>query len=741
MTIASTPAVLVVDDNAGKRLALKAVLLPLGYTVVEADSGIAALRCLLRQDFAVILLDVSMPGIDGFETAALIRQRQQSERTPIIFITAKASDDLRLADRYAQGAVDFIFAPVAPAELRAKVTVFADLFNESRNLATRAEEAQMSADQLRLLTQAAPIGMFQTDARNRYVYTNPHWTEITGVTAEDAAGQPRDAVLGTERDDGPSEGGQRFDLRPPDHGEDLVVHVVSSPIHGDDGMLTGSVGTLADITAEVSAAATMAAARDEATAASRMKSDFLANMSHEIRTPMNGVLGMTDLLLETALDDRQRDYAQTVRNSGEALLTIINDILDFSKVEVGKLEIEAIEFELRTVVEDVATLLAVPAQAKNLELVVAISKTVPARVHGDPGRVRQVLTNIIGNAIKFTPAGEIVVRVSAIDETVVRFEVADTGDGIEPEKLEVIFQPFTQADTSTTRQYGGTGLGLAISSQLVTLMGGDCGVTSELGTGSVFWFTIAVKPCERPAHPSSPAIGDGLTGIRTLIVDGSAAQREVLSEYLTDWGAHASTSASCEAAMVTLREGASAGQGFDLVLAARSMPGMDGGQLAAAVAADATLTARVVLMTAQNDIHGPSAAGVRASLAKPVRRTELRACLRRAMQLEPATAAYAEFSGQARAKEIRGRVLLAEDNAINRKVAMAMLAGGGYEVDAVVDGVAAVEAAAAHAYDAILMDCQMPELNGYEATSAIRAQEHGLRHTPIIAMTAGARLA
>ena len=265
--------------------------------------------------------------------------------------------------------------------------------------------------------------------------------------------------------------------------------VTSKPIPDIDGGTAGWVGTLADVTAEAGAETAMSEARDKANEASRLKSDFLANMSHEIRTPMNGVIGMTDLLLETELDARQRDYAQTVRNSGEALLAIINDILDFSKIEAGKLDVEDVEFDLRAVVDEVVDLLAGSAQAKDLELIAVVATLAPHVITGDPGRVRQVLTNLIANAVKFTQSGEIVVRVT---ETATArtdrdrrapFEVSDTGVGIEPDKLELIFQPFVQADTSTSRKYGGTGLGLAISGQLVTLMGGDCGVSSRAGEG------------------------------------------------------------------------------------------------------------------------------------------------------------------------------------------------------------------------------------------------------------------
>jgi len=468
----ASSAILLVDDNAAKRTAISAVLTQLGYPIVEADSGQAALRCLLVQDFAVILLDVCMPVMDGFETAALIRQRRQSEMTPIIFITAFASDEIAQVDRYVEGAVDFIFAPVPPDELRAKVSVFVNLHAKAESLATQAREVQTSAEQLRLLTDAAPIGIFQTDAANRYLYTNPRWSEITGIPADEAIGQEWDAIVSSELRaglidelaDGPlyrAERCHRFEIRLPGSAT-RIFQVTSKPVPGTGGSVAGWVGTLADVTAEAGAEAALSFARDEATEASQMKSDFLANMSHEIRTPMNGVIGMTDLLLETELSARQREYAQTVRNSSEALLTIINDILDFSKVEAGMLDIEDVDFNLRTIISDVVYLLAGSAQAKGLELVAVVGSSVPAVIGGDPGRIRQVLTNLIGNAVKFTQTGEIIIRVTAQapdqagGETVVRFEICDTGDGIAPGKLASIFEPFVQADSSNSRKYGGT---------------------------------------------------------------------------------------------------------------------------------------------------------------------------------------------------------------------------------------------------------------------------------------------
>jgi two-component system sensor histidine kinase/response regulator len=636
--------VLLVDDNPTKRLALKSILMPLGYAIVEADSGLAALRCVMAQDFAVILLDVCMPGMDGFETAALIRQRQQSEMTPIIFITAFGNDDVVTNDRYAEGAVDFIFAPVPPAELRAKVSVFANLFTKAEALAAKARVVQQSADQLRLLTDAAPIGIFQTDIENRYVYTNPRWTEITGISAADAAGQKWDTIIAAGGD-GDRELGRRFEIRVPGC-DPRIVLLTAKTIADRDGGTAGWVGTLADVTAEAGAEAAMSDARDKATEASRLKSDFLANMSHEIRTPMNGVIGMTDLLLETNLDARQRDYAQTVRNSGEALLTVINDILDFSKVEAGKLEIEDLEFDLRGVVDDVVDLLASSAQAKQLELVAVIDHAVPALVFGDPGRVRQVLTNLVGNAIKFTNTGEVVVRVSRLDASttdqhdpthaVIRFEVADTGVGIDPENLALVFQPFVQADTSTSRKYGGTGLGLAISNHLVTLMGGDCGAASEPDRGSTFWFTIDVRADgEQPTYGSVARDVD-LDGVTALIVDDNDTQLSVLSEYMSDWGMEVTTAHSGEAALKAMRSASTRGEPFAIALLDRSMPGMDGLELTNAIVMEPALTARLVLISALGEEEHLGIAadcGIFASVAKPVRKEELHACLRRVLGL------------------------------------------------------------------------------------------------------------
>jgi PAS domain S-box-containing protein len=497
--------ILIVDDNPGKRLALRAVLEPLGYDVVEADSGSACLRCVMANVFAVILLDVRMPIMDGFETAALIRLRAESEMTPIIFITAHASNEI-VTDRYAAGAVDFITAPVDPDELRAKVSVLAKIFLQGQANAAKARELQGTADQLRLLTETAPIGIFQIDAEDRYSYTNARWAEITGIPSAAAAGADWHVIIDAEQQaamaadfDETYVVGEEFSMRlriVPPGGAPRIVMLTSRPVLDDAGEPAGWVGTLADITAE-------AEARDHATEALRLKSDFLANMSHEIRTPMSGIIGWTELLLDTDLDTSQRSCVESLTKAGDTLLSVVNAILDFSKIETGQLVVEDLEFSPLTIVDEVVDLLGVSARDKDLELVAMLDKSVPAVVVGDPNRLRQVLTNLTGNAIKFTETGQITIRVTADQnagsDTVVRFEVSDTGEGIAADKLALIFEPFTQADSSITRKHGGTGLGLTISSRLTALMGGEIGVESELGTGTTFWFTIAVQPATSDA--------------------------------------------------------------------------------------------------------------------------------------------------------------------------------------------------------------------------------------------------
>lgn len=629
--------ILIVDDQPENLIALEEALSPLDENIVRASSGKEALKALLEKEFAVIIMDVQMPGLDGFETARLIRCRQKTSHTPIIFLTAKYTDESDAFAGYAVGAVDYLFKPVVPEILRSKVVAFVELFKTNERLREQSMLLEQQSKQLR--------------------------------------------------------------------------------------------------------------------EASRLKSEFLANMSHEIRTPMNAVIGMAELLLRTPLDEEQREFSSTIKESAQALLTIINDILDLSKIEAGKLDLEHGDFELTSLVEGVAELLAQEARARKLTILTFVAPDLPEHVRGDATRIRQVLLNLISNAVKFTPHGEIVVNARRVDSgeekdtgsVMVRFSVTDTGIGLSPQQMARLFQPFTQVDGSSVRRYGGTGLGLSISKRLVELMGGEVGVESVYGAGSTFWFTLPLVVVKE--NKQKPAPKD-ITGARVLVVDDQAAARKTIQSYLTSFGLRCEAVEYASDVLTRMKEEHEKGDPFKLVILDMLLPDGDGLSLGKQIKQEADLQSTyLILLTAYDEKGlGESAveAGFSAYLTKPFRHHHLCECVSRV--LDSSTVAVPRRQEKAKTKEKveqepteRKRVLVAEDNQVNQRVAVMQLQHLGYEGVTVPDGKQAVEQALSGRFAAVLMDCQMPEIDGFEATNKIRLSEALTgSHIPIIGLTAQA---
>lgn len=602
------------------------------------------------------------------------------------------------------------------------------------------------------LVENSPVAIVILNVEGRIIRCNPAFERLFGYSKEEALGCDIDALVAKgeffeqavqysqQVDQGNSI--HAFCQRTRKDGNLVDVEVFGVPVI-IDGEMQGRLGIYHDITELVSA-------RKEAEAADRAKSDFLANTSHEIRTPMNGIIGMLDLVLDTNLTEEQREYIHTAQESAESLLALLNDILDLSKIEAKQLDLETIDFNLRTTVEGVVQSLAQRAFDKDLEIACLIHHEVPALLRGDPGRLRQILTNLIGNAIKFTHYGEIFINVEPVEESedkvTLRFMVQDTGIGIPRERQQAIFHRFTQADSSTTRQYGGTGLGLAISKQLVEMMGGDIGVESESGKGSTFWFT-AVFEKQKDAKAIPFAAPQELQGLHILIIDDNATNRMILTKMLTGLGCRVGTTPRGVEGITILRAAAQTSDPYQAVLLDMQMPEMDGEQTARLIKKDPLIKdVDIVVLTSmgrRGDVSRLEAMGCAAYLSKPIKQQQLYETLLAVLGQKQAKTHSVNGKIVTRhilreQKRQNIRILLVEDNPINRKLASTLLRKSGYQVDEVENGSQAIEAIESRPYHLVLLDVQMPDMDGFEVTKLIRSLEDSKHHTPIIAMTAHA---
>ncbi|NIM49800.1 MAG: response regulator [Gemmatimonadales bacterium] len=621
-------------------------------------------------------------------------------------------------------------------------------------LAERAlREAQ---EQYRELVESATDLVWQLDREGRWTFLNAACARIYGAPAEELLGRPFTERVDPEHLERDLEA-FRAALRGAGATDYETVHrdvrgtrkhlsFASRPVRGSTGTIVGARGIARDVSERVAAREALEAAREAAVRTAQTKSAFLATVSHEIRTPMNGVLGMLELLLDGELTGEQRRSAEFARSSAEALLTVINDVLDFSKIEAGQVELEEVTFDLPSLVSSVVRLLAVQASERGLELVCDVPPEVPRLVRGDPGRLRQVLTNLVGNAVKFTESGEVVVSVSLEAQrdgnAVTRFAVRDTGVGIPADKLETIFEEFTQGDVSTTREYGGTGLGLTISRRLVRLMGSDIRVTSAPGQGSVFGFSVAF-----PVEPLQPAAAaremERLRGVRALVVDDNPTNRRVVREILGPAGVAVDEVSAAGPALERLRRARMEGTPYVLAILDAFMPGQDGFEMAEAVRSDPELRDIKLMMLTSAGQRGDGQRcrelGIDAYLTKPASRLELLEVTAAVLAGSGATAYPGRLITRYSIRECREprHILLAEDNPVNQQITVAMLRRRGHTVDVVENGRQAVEAVARQAYDAVLMDVQMPGMDGVEATREIRRDPKSV-HLPIVALTAHA---
>jgi len=741
--------VLLIEDNPGDARLIRAYLAEaegLRVALEYAQRLSEGLRLLASTETDAILLDLGLPDSEGIET--FLGVHAEAPGVPIVVLSGLEDEELAVKAVHA-GAQDYLV----------KAQVDRNVLKRSLRYAIerqRTEQALRESEALyQSLAECLPLNVIRKNLDGQIVFVNGRFCETAERSLDELVGKtdfdlyPEELAAKYRQDDAKVMAtGEVFEdieaHRRPD-GQVIYVQVLKTPIRDAHGTVAGIQVVFWDVTEQRQAAEAMQEAKEAAEAANRAKSDFLANMSHEIRTPMNAIMGMTELLLDTDLTQSQRDYLKTVQVSADSLLALINDILDFSKIEAGRLEFDRAAFDLRDSLGDTMKALALRAHEKGLELACHIRPEVPEHLVGDLSRLRQVVVNLIGNAIKFTQAGEVVLDVececSSDDQAILHFAVIDTGIGIREDKQAVIFDAFEQADRSMTRRHGGTGLGLAISSRLIDLMNGRMWLESAVDRGSTFHFTARLEVARGKAAHVVPRI---VRGTRVLVVDDNATNRLILEEILGNWGMEPTVVTGAREALESLRQAFRSGRSYELVLTDANMPEVDGFSLAEQIKQDAELDSTIVIMLTSGDrsadVRRCEEIGIAAHLLKPVKQSELFDAIAVALGITvPEDAVRKTLDEQRPVRLPPLRVLVAEDSLVNQKLVVALLEKHGHTAIVANNGERAVEAWTSQELDVVLMDVQMPEMDGFEATQLIREKErHTDTHVPIIAITAHA---